>query len=415
MRRRPAPLPFALAAGALLLSGCEPPTEPARRITALPRELSVSEEQLIQATNRFGFRLLAEVAGGQPDSNIFLSPLSASMALGMTLNGAAGTTFDAMRSTLGFDALSLDEINASYRDLIALLRALDPRVRLDIGNSIWYREGFAIETEFLETVRSYFGAEAAGLDFNDPSAAEVINAWVKESTDGRITEIVESPIDPLTMAFLINAVYFKGVWTYRFDRSRTAAAPFMRLDGSTVSIPLMELEGELPYAAAPGFEAVDLPYGGEAFAMTVLLPGPGGSLDSLVAALDAQTWQAVVDGLRPVELTLFLPRFRLEYERLLNDALKAMGMGVAFDPGRADFTRMYRWAIEDELHISKVKQKSFVEVNEEGTEAAAVTSVEVGVTSAPPVMRVDRPFLFAIRERFSGTVLFLGKIVDPSA
>jgi serine protease inhibitor len=244
----------------------------------------------------------------------------------------------------------------------------------------------------------------------------VINAWVSEATDGLIDAIVDPPINPLTMAFLINAIYFEGEWTLQFDPDRTATGDFRRSDGSTVSVPFMSMSDEaFPYAQTPDYQAIELPYGGEAFAMTVVLPSDATDIGEFVESLDAEAWAEIIAGLGETELLVALPKFALEYEKTLNDALEALGMEVAFDPATADFSRMQRDALAMQLHISRVKQKAFVDVDEEGTRAAAVTSVEVGVTSAPPMFRADRPFLFAIRERLSGALLFTGVVRDPSA
>jgi serpin B len=216
----------------------------------------------------------------------------------------------------------------------------------------------------------------------------------------------------MTVMFLINAIYFNGTWTYEFDPASTERAPFNRQDGSTVPVMLMAQETDLAYVSHERYQAVDLPYGGEAYSMTVVLPREGVSIDSLVAEMDESRWDELLADARVTGLELHLPRFRLEYERVLNQALKALGMEVAFIGGAADFSRI---TADRQLYISSVKQKTFVEVDEEGTEAAAVTSVEMrqtSIPSGPPVMRVDRPFLFAIRERYSGTVIFVGKIVD---
>ena len=410
--RRGVVLPLA-AALVQLASACgDGPTEPHGKIEGLPRPLDVSELAVVNANNHFGFDLLRELNAADPDSNIFISPLSASMALGMTLNGAAGSTYDAMRETLGFGDLSNEAINQSYRGLIDLLIDLDPRVTFGLGNSIWYREGFPVEQDFLDTTGEYFDAEVAALDFNDPTSVGVINGWVEENTAGKIKEIIEPPIDPMTVMFLINAIYFNGTWTYEFDPAETESAPFHRPDGSTVPIMLMAQETDLAYVNNERYQAVDLPYGGEAYSMTVVLPREDVSIGSLVAELDENSWDALLADAQVTGIELHLPRFKLEYEKVLNDALKALGMGVAFTGGAADFSRI---AAGRELFISRVKQKTFVEVDEEGTEAAAVTVVEMretSIPSGPPVMRVDRPFLFAIRERFSGTVIFVGKIVD---
>ncbi len=401
----------------VLASGCGDGTtgpngvEP---ITRLPRELSAAEQEVIQANNIFAFNLLAKLNGADPDSNIFISPLSASMALGMTLNGAAGTTFDAMRSTLGFGELEQTAINESYRDLIALLLDLDGTVTFGLGNSIWYRQGFPVQEEFLTATRDYFDAEVAALDFSDPASADVINDWVAEKTNDKIDEIVQAPIDPMTVMFLINAIYFNGTWTYEFDPALTEMAPFHGKDGSAGQVMMMAQEADLSYGWSESYQVVDLPYGGGAFTMTIVLPREDVDLDGLVAVLDAEGWAELTSDLETTGIKLFLPRFKLEYEKVLNDALKALGMEVAFSGG-ADFSRI---TPDRQLYISSVKQKSFVEVDEEGTEAAAATVVEVRETSiggGPPELRVDRPFLFAIRERLSGTILFLGKVVDLPA
>jgi serpin B len=239
----------------------------------------------------------------------------------------------------------------------------------------------------------------------------VINDWVSEKTNDRIDEIVQAPIDPQTVMFLINAIYFNGTWTYEFDPGLTESAPFHNWDGSSGQVMMMAQEADLLYRGNESYQVVDLPYGGGPFAMTVVLPRQGVDLDVLIAELDAAGWANLTADLELAGLRLFLPRFKLEYEKAMNDALKALGMEVAFGGG-ADFSNM---APGRELYISKVKQKSFVEVDEEGTEAAAATVVEIRETSTgggPPELRVDRPFLFALRERLSGTILFLGKVIE---
>ena len=411
--RRP---PLVFLAGVLVAScGDGSTTAPAEEIEGLPRALSASETLLVEAGNDFAFRFLGQLYGSAPDSNLFVSPLSASMALGMTLNGAAAETYEQMRTTLGFGAMSLDQINQGYRDLMDLLRALDPRVEMGIGNSIWYREGFPVRADFLGRARTYFDAEVAALNFAAPGAAGTINGWVSAETRGKIKEIVEDPIDAAAIMFLINAIYFKGDWTVRFPKSKTAQAPFHSLDGSTGTVPLMEVTDTFAYRETETYQAVDLPYGGKAFSMTVVLPKAGQELEELVASLDPQSWNQLVAGLSPMEGTVRLPRFRLEWGKKLNDDLKTLGMPAAFIGGQADFSGLSDEALQRGLYISQVRQKSYVDVDEEGTEAAAVTVVEIRETSAPQRFdfRADRPFLFVIRERFSQTILFAGVLVEP--
>lgn len=383
--------------------------DPVQRITELPRPLSGAEEVVIGAGNRFAFDLAGRVV--RPDSNVFVSPLSASMALGMTMNGAEGETWSQMRETLGFGELSEEEIDASYRDLLELLTGLDPSVEIAIGNSVWITEGFPVLASYQDAVREFFDARVETLDFAAPGAAETINAWVRGVTRNLIDGIVQDPIDPDIVVFLINAIYFKGSWTTQFDPDHTAPAPFHLADGSQVEVPTMQAR-DVPalYARTPDYVAADLPYGGEAFAMTVVVPSEERGLQALVDDLNEGAWLDLLDGLEEVEdLTVRLPRFELEYERRLNEDLEALGMTDAFDPGRADFSRMTPGG---GIWVDEVKQKAFVHVNEEGTEAAAVTSVAMA-ESEPPTLRADRPFLFAIRERLSGTILFLGTLVDP--
>ena len=401
---------FGLASLTMLAACSDDPPGPGRvdKIDALPRPLTAAEQQVVRAGNGFSFSLFREISRAQPDSNVFISPLSASMALGMTMNGAAGETYDAMRAALGFGGASQEEINEGYKSLIALLRGLDPTTDFRIANSIWYRQDFPFEQSFLSTTKSYFDAEVRGLDFDDPASLTTINGWVDRSTNGKIPAILDEMPSDVVM-FLMNAIYFKGSWLVRFDRSATHDAQFHAADGRTQPMKLMHQKARLRYLATPQFEAVDLLYGNSAFAMTVLLPAEGGDVNALVASLGEAGWAEWAEQFQEREMDLYLPKLRLEYERTMNDDLTALGMGVAFQEGRADFTRMS--PLGRQLFIQFVKQKTYVDIYEEGTEAAAVTAVGVAPTSAPPSMRVDRPFVFAIRERFSGTILFIGKIV----
>jgi serpin B len=406
-------------ATAFLVAACDSPADPqpVQKIESLPRALTTSELALVDAGEAFAFDFLREVVREEdPAANIFVSPLSASMALGMALEGSEAGTFEAVRAALRLDGLEREQLGVAYRSLIDLLSDLDPTVRVEIANSVWHRAGFVLEDDYVNEVERDFLARVEGLDFDDPGAADVINAWVDEATDGLIDGIVDSPIDPLTVAFLINAIYFEGAWTLRFDPDRTASGEFRRSDGATVTVPFMTMSDRaFPFAQMPDYLAVELPYGGEAFVMNVVVPSEEIGVDAFVESLDAGAWADIVGGLASTELLVALPRFRLEYERNLNEVLKSLGMEVAFEEAEADFSRMHRDARDLQLHISRVKQKAFVEVDEEGTRAAAVTSVEVGVTSAPPVFRADRPFVFAIRERLSGALLFMGVVRDPSA
>lgn len=379
------------------------------------RELTAAERGLVESDNRFGLKLFQEIVQQEKDKNIFISPLSVSMALGMTYNGANGSTREAMQTALELPGLTLQEVNESYRSLIELLSGLDPKVRFQIANSIWYRQGWSFEEGFMNLCKDYFDAEVSGLDFNDPTAPDVINGWVDENTNGKIKEIVDvDDIDYTTVMFLINAIYFKGIWTYEFDQELTQDDLFTLPDGSQKSVRMMTQKGDFQYFENADFQAIDLPYGDGDYSMTVFLPRPGNDVDSLIAGFDRDNWNQWISSFSKRQVTLHFPKFTLEYELKLNDVLEALGMGIAFTPGQADFTNMLE---SGGLWIDEVKHKTFVEVSEEGTEAAAATSVEMvynGGESSGFSLRVDRPFMFAIRENHSQTILFIGKIVEPT-
>jgi serpin B len=401
---------YLLIALALAACGGEGPTAP-KKIEQLPRQLNSMEQQIAEGSTGFGLSLLREVNERTPsDSNVFISPLSASMALGMTATGAAGATLDSMRAVLGYQDADLQEMDASYRSLIDLLRGLDPSVDFRIANSIWYREDLPVEQSFVDATKKYFDAEVASLDFASPGAVGTINDWVKRSTNDKIDEIVNQIPQEMVM-YLINAIYFKGSWTAQFDKSLTRDEPFLADDGSRPTVPMMSVDGDFHAGATSEYSAVELPYGGGAYGMVVVVPARGSSVDSLIARMDAPAWQALRAGLHESAGTVQIPKFRLEWKGSLEPSLGDMGMGIAFDGGRADFSGISR---AGGLAISTVDQKTYVNVDEEGTEAAAVTAVGVKLTSMPaPLLRADRPFLFAIRERFSGTLLFIGKMAVP--
>jgi len=371
------------------------------------------EEALITASNGFGLELMRRVVASEAEPNVVLSPLSASIALGMTLNGAAGPTFDAMRGALGYGTLSQEEINAAYRDLLELLVGLDETVEFSVANSVWAREGFPFRDAFFDAVTAAFDARVENRDFQDPATLEAINGWVAEETEGYIPRLLDA-IDPQMVMFLVNAIWFDGSWTTRFDRSETAPMDFRREDGSVVQVPMMTLRDHTaPAVFAEDYAAAELAYGGGAFGMVVVVPQGDVTARDLAARLEAGWWGSLVASLAEREVDrISLPRFTLSYGTELNDALAAMGMEVAFTPGAADFTRMS--PAGDQLYIDEVRQKTFIQVDEDGTKAAAATSVGIGVTSLPPQVVADRPFLFAIRERLSGTVIFTGMVGDPT-
>lgn len=406
----------AIALALLAVACSHDPVGPPPKITALPRALTTDEQRLIAADNRFAIKLLKQATADTRDTleNLFVSPLSVAMALGMAYNGAATTTEDAMRATLELEGMSVAEVNESYRSLIKLLRELDPRVKFTIANSIWYRDGYAVEADFLDANRIYYDARVSALDFASPTAPVTINDWVKQATSGVIDKIIDQIPDGM-MLYLIDAIYFKGDWTAQFDPSRTQPRAFRLADGSTINVPTMThgRQADIRITWRPNATIVDLPYGGQAFSMTIVLPADTVAVDDLVAGLTAEQWNEWTTSLGPSKNEVFLPKFKITNDLQLIPSLAPLGMGIAFDcepPEMADFTRIHT---PSELCITEVKHKAYVDVNEEGTEAAAVTSVGVGPTSVPQTVQVNRPFLFALRENLSGTILFMGVIRHP--
>ena len=357
------------------------------------------------ANTRFGFKLLHDLRERDPGGNIFISPLSISIALTMTYNGAVGETERAMAEVLGIDALNLSTINHSNKALRESLENPDPKVEISIANSIWYRQGITFNPDFLERNRSFFGAVVAALDFSAPQATAIINEWVDTNTSGKIEKIVDR-INPQTLLFLINAIYFKGNWQEEFDPSRTRQGIFHLSDGNEKRVQMMRREGEYPYLRGENFEAASLPYGDGRMSMYIFLPDRNSNLNRFLRNLDAENWEDWISQFQNRRQEMVLPRFKLEYEARLNDTLEALGMGIAFGGG-ADFSGM-----GPNLFISEVRHKTSVEVNEEGTEAAAVTAV-VGVKSLPPTFRVDRPFFFVIYDAETETILFMGTVIEP--
>ena len=393
---------LALALASCDTAGADAPTEP------VTIDVTPEARALIGQSNDFGLRLFAEVAG---DENLMLSPLSASVALTMLLNGSDGATYDQIHEMLGYAPdQDLPQINASYQSLRTQLLAADPQVQFALANAVFYRDDFGpnIQTPFLDAMRASFDAETAGLDFASPSALDVINGWASDNTNGKIPKVLDR-LDPDLVMLLMNALYFKGTWTTEFDEAATAPAAFTLADGSTVQVPTMSGEVEARRAQGEGYRAIELPYGRRNFSMVVLVPdGPLGEATDELATLwaDASRQLDGSDTWAPVPVRM--PRFTFETDELLNEPLQTLGMVDAFD-GRADLSR-----IAPGLNVSFVKQNTFIDVNEEGTEAAAVTTIGIAVESSGPApFVVDRPFVFALRERTTGTLLFIGQVADP--
>jgi serpin B len=375
---------------------------------AMP-QLSSAVTKAAESYNSFGLKLLAQTRRTVPGKNVFLSPAGLAFALSMAADGARGETLRQMLAMLQLPAGAPD-LNAANLALLEHLSKLDPKIKLEIANSLWTARDAVILPAFLDAGRKFYQAEVASVDFGNPATAQRINAWCGDHTHGKIPELVQPPLDAYRL-LLLDAIYFKGDWTTPFDKTLTRDMPFTLGDGSVVTHPRMTRTGKFEYAEDETFQAVRLPYAGEAVSMYVFLPKKG--LDDFVRSLTLENWKQWTGRLRSSRGALELPRFKLVNEYNLNPVLQALGMTAAFSR-QADFRGMSG----EPLYISIVKQKTYVDVNEEGTEAAAVTGIAMSAMAAhreePPfLMVVDHPFVLAIADRQSGALLFLGVIVDP--
>jgi serine protease inhibitor len=382
-----------------------------------PRRLArgiTMNSRLLDANNRFGFTLFSAILKQDSTKNVFVSPASVAFALSMVYNGANGETQQAMAQAMNLQGMSLAELNNANADLRSLLNISDPQVQLAIANSLWARQGIPFKPDFLQRNRQYYGAQVKELDFGDPRSVGTINQWVSASTRGKIDKIIDR-INPNDLLYLINAVYFKGNWTRQFEPQQTTQGSFFLANGQQKQHPLMTQSGEYRYTETDQFQAVSLPYGeGQRLSMIILLPKQSSSLAGLLKTLNAENWETWMSQLRSRPGAIQIPKFKLEYDVELTRVLSGMGMASAFGR-KADFSALSQAPAK----IDEVKHKTFVEVNEEGTEAAAVTSIGIRATSAirpqdPFKMVVNRPFFCAIRDNQTQTVLFMGAIANPS-
>jgi len=338
--------------------------------------LTEKQKQLIITSNAFGFEFFkkaSEISGN--DANMMVSPLSVSMALGMTRNGAGGSTLDAITNTLGFAGMNDTEINESYKYLIETFTSLDPRVKLQIANSIWYRNTFSVEQPFILTNQNYFSATVSSLDFSSPTAVDIINGWVNDKTNTLIPKIIDQ-IPGDAVMYLINAVYFKGQWRYKFDKSKTEQKPFNLYGGTEIQVASMIQHEKHPFFQGSGFAAVELPYNQGNFVMSILLPDAEKTVDDVITQLSLENWKTWSEQFADRDIQLQIPKFKYEYnEKQMKPILADMGMGLSFDPDNADFSRINS---SGGLYISQVMHKTYIKTDEEGSEAAAVTQVNSG-------------------------------------
>jgi serpin B len=369
-------------------------------------------DKAARADNALGFKLLAETRKGQPGANVFQSPLGLALSLGMAGNGARGLTLEQIAATLQWPGAGPSAWTEGNRMLLGHLLGLDAKITLEIANSLWTQAGEKIKPDFVTSCQKSYRAEVANVDFSNPATLKRINDWVSQNTHGKIPTIFDSPLPPDLRLVLLDAIYFKGTWETPFDKKLTRDQPFTLRGGRTEPHPRMSRKGRMSYCESAGFQAVMLPYASGQVSLCVFLPRE--NLDNFIKELTPENWARWMGQFISREGTLELPRFKLENKYELNGALALLGMPRAFTR-QAEFGGIS----DGPLFISKVVQKTYVEVNEEGTEAAAATGIAIRPWLArrepePPfTMIVDRPFYMAIRDNQTGVILFHGAIEDP--
>ena len=419
---------MALTVGALMLGACSNDDAPVNgqeeqennneEVVLKARRdivLNTTQQKLAAQTTDFAFALLkqANETLTEQHERLVFSPLSASMALSMLANGAAGETLDAILNTLGFNGFSIDAMNEYHKKLLTELPDLDNTATVALANSIWLNKGFSVLDSYANALTNSYDAESREEDFSQAGTKEKINTWCEEKTNGCIKNFIEE-LDPTMRCILLNALYFKGGWVKEFKEADTKAGYFTNEAGSQVEAELMQRSGRYAYYAGEHFAMAELPYGNEAYSLAVLLPNEGVGIDDCLAGLTAESWNTVQEGKSVSLLDIQLPKFKIERKDILNDVLKSMGMGKAFGVA-ADFTNLS----QEQMWVDWVMQANYFSVDEQGTEAASVTGIGMvgdagtgGSSETTIDFHVTRPFLFVLKEKSTGTILFLGKVSD---
>lgn len=374
--------------------------------------LTADQVSLISSGNQFAFDLFSKISEGAGVSqNVIISPLSVSYALSMTLNGANGTTREAMLEALRLNGITPEKINNSYKDLTEALLSVDKRVLISIANSVWTENNFVVKKPFTDILTEYYNAEAKSFDITDPLVPKQINTWIELKTNGLIKNMVDQ-LNSNTVMLLINAIYFKGKWGSQFDKANTVQRTFYKTGGTTSEVPMMKQTADYKIYSGQSFVLAEFPYGQGNFVMDIILPNEADGISALMPSLTDANYNQWITAATVREINLSLPRFKYGYKKKLAEVLSAMGMQIAFTDN-ADFSN-----ISDlPLLINEVTHQAFIETNEEGTEAAAATIVDIGITSMPImfILNIDHPFIYIIRETTTNTILFMGRVSDPLA
>ncbi len=379
-----------------------------------PAELTVDEKSVVVSNNNFAFELFKEINNQDDSENIFISPLSIGMALAMTYNGAIGETKQEMGTVLGFENVNDSSLNVAYKGVYDVLMNSDEKVEISLANSIWYTDMWTVDQSFSNIIQTYYNGEISPIDLSNPTEAkDIINEWVENKTKDKIKDLLKQ-IQPEDVMFLVNAIYYKSDWTYKFNKEETIESNFYKEDSSTVKCQMMRVnEIDIKNRYTEGYFLIELPYGNKQYGMVIILPNGDKKVNDIIGEITIDEINSLLEDTSKSVITVHLPKFKVEYESKLNDILIEMGINIAFDPYQAEFPELFE-NVKDGIWISRVRHKAFIEVNEEGTEAAAATVVVMAFNAINDEIWFNKPFIYLIRENTTGTILFMGKLMDPS-
>ena len=368
------------------------------------------DQGLVSLNTDFALKIFKELSNEDKNTNVFISPISISLAAAMAHSGAKNSTQQEIAETLEFKDYSIKELNSSFKVLLSSMTDIDEMVQLYTGNSIWCSKDFSVEKDFTDLAGNYYNASIYNEDFNNPDTAGKMNDWVSKATEGKISNIVSPQALKDAVMCLVNAIYFKGQWTDKFKVEDTKEDDFFLIDKNVKKVQMMTNNKKYEYYEGDDFQMIRMPYGRGKAAMYVLLPNEGIGINDFINSLSRDLLNKYISEAISTEAMLKFPRFNVEYgAKSLVEPLKNLGMVNAFSAEKADFS-----SIAPLMFISQIEHKTIIEVNEEGTVAAAASSIGMGATAVRPVeFIVNRPFILLIRDDRTGNILFIGKILKP--
>ena len=395
-----------LSVGMLTSCSEDEPVTPNVKYNPGTIKLTTAQQAQVENSNEFAWKFFKEVSKGE-QQDVFVSPLSVTYALGMLANGAVGDTQKEILEGLEFRSGKVDDINSLCHQLMIESPKLDKSTKVSIANAVVANKNKPLQPDFKNVVEKQYQALVTNQDFSSPATLSFINLWASELTHGMVPKLLDR-VHPDAVTYLLNALYFKGIWYHKFDKKRTQEESFTQADGKKLTVKMMHQKERFFAAENDNYQTVVLPYGNGSYEMVVLLPREGKDLSSLLQTMDAKKWKDNLKNTYSSEVDLKLPRFTSAYTRELNDVLKLLGMNTMFERGKADLTKMSK----AKAFVSMVLQKAKIEVDEEGSKAAAVTVVETLDAAAPPsrpiMFHANRPFMYAIVEHSTGTIFFMG-------